>query len=176
MTSVLYSPFNVRGNDFDRTDAAYLPVNDQENSTPYVESHSPSREPENRVPFYKAHINSIIEGCQSALWSTSSNDNDRNNGSLSCHKKGTETSRSSCCIYLRHLSLKSKIFLFIAICSLVIVLIFVAVPDVCPYVTPVTKPLQDPLELGSITSTAKNERVFNILFFGDSMIREPLER
>jgi hypothetical protein len=79
-----------------------------------------------------------------------------------------------CCIQLYKLSLKYKILLSLFIAVLIILVIFVATP-VCPYTPNKFETLTDPFP-GNITYEMKQLKTFNLVFIGDSMLMEPIQR
>lgn len=79
-----------------------------------------------------------------------------------------------CCIQLNKLSLKFKILLLLLASGLIILVIFVATP-VCPYTPKKLETLNDPFP-GNITYEMKQTKTFNVVFLGDSMLSEPIDR
>ena len=80
------------------------------------------------------------------------------------------------CFKLCPSSLKVKILSLSILLVGVVMILVIAVPGVCPYFPSPVLPLEDPDGFGSVTDIQKQKKLFNILFYGDSMLKEPVER
>ena len=83
-----------------------------------------------------------------------------------------------CYVYLKfhQLSLKARILILLIMPAIVIMILFIAAPGVCPYIPSAVIPMADPKGLGLVTDAQKQDKLFNILFYGDSMLSAPLKR
>ena len=80
------------------------------------------------------------------------------------------------CLKICPSSLKLKILSLLTLLVGVVMILLIAIPGVCPYFPSPVLPLADPDGFGSVRDIQKQNKLFNILFYGDSMLKEPLER
>lgn len=87
----------------------------------------------------------------------------------------TRYPQNFCCSI--NFSWKTNISLIMLACVTMVMLLLIAAPGVCPHnPEAVFRPLLDPTSNGVVTDAMKKKKIFNILFYGDSMLSAPIQR